>query len=194
MIYYPDWVDELRHRLPGETAGQHVARIVRGCDGMSLEHDKERLAELFWCNEALEEQARIVSTWKTNCGTFARQALCLAGSVSRHVCEKYVNGKAVQNVRDAGREAGAVHRGTEWRLLGPGWICVYWASGNDAHIEVCLSVPDAVGAAEHGGGGRAMNAITCGRGSVLSSLGRPLQEILDPELMCVEPARGDNPY
>jgi len=192
-LSYPQWVDALRHRLPGESAGQQVCRVVRALDGISLVHDADRLAELFLCNES-EARSKLVASWRTNCATTARQVYCLCGCVSEHVIEPYVNGRAFDDVRSAAKDAGAVLPGSQWRKLGPGWGMLYWTTGNDAHFEFCLGPVDAVGVADHGGGGRSDNAIACGHGSILSNWGRPLQVIFDPELLCTLPATGDDPY
>lgn len=195
MIELPDWMQVLHVRADGETTGEHVARIVRALDGISLHSHADHLAELFWANEETEARASLVSSWKTNCGTSMRCVYALAGSDLDLILCPYVVGRAVSWVLQAAMTAKALLPGTHWRSLGPGWGMHYGTPGlNNDHVEFCLSVPDAVGIADHGGGGRPDNAITVGRGSILSSSGRPLLSIIDPARMVQAEATGDDPY
>lgn len=194
-VEYPKWLDDLRHRLEHESAGDHIVRIVAGVAGCSLETHPERLAALFLCNEPTAEQARIVSTWKTNCGTTMRAILCLAGCDHDLVVRPYEVGTAVSWVLQAARDCQAVlpARGLKNALPGSGlWYGT--PTKSDDHVEWLLSEPDERGIADHGGGGRPKNAITLERGDIRWSRGRPLRAILDVGRMCTNPARWDNPY
>lgn len=196
LVEYPGWLDDLRHRRADESAGEHIARIVRGLDGCSLTHDSDKLAALFLCNET-EAKARLVSSFKTNCGTSMREILCLAGCDHRLVIEPYVAGMAVAWVLQAARELDALVVPSAWRDMGPGWGCWYGTPGfNDDHLEWCLAVPQRLtGLAEHGGGGRSANEISVEPASdIRFSRGRPLRGIIDPGKMCLNPSRGDDEY
>jgi hypothetical protein len=191
---WPDWLQELHVRLDGESPGEHIARIVRALDGVSLVHERERLEQLFRANEQPDREA-IVASWQTNCASAARAILALAGVEPQDAAllAPLEVGEAMARLRGGCERARLP--ATEWRRLGPGWLMVYWHTGNDAHAEWCLTVPDAYGRAMHGGGGRSQNAITVqGPSDIRWSLGRPLQEIYDPAQLATNPARGDNPY
>lgn len=192
---YPEWIDDLRIRRSGESAGEHIARIVRGCEGLSLDHDGDKLADLFLINEPTHARAHLVASLQTNCATFYRQCLALAGCIDPHVLDPYVVGEAMADDQEAAHQLGAVRSFRGWGVLRPGWGMLYFSTGNDAHVEVCLGTPNMNGECEHGGGGRARNAITIELStSILSSRGRPLRALFDPEALCVLPATGDDPY
>ncbi len=186
-----EWIEALAVRGDAETAGDHVVRIVRACDGISLHNHADELAALFRRIEGDNERARRVSTWATNCATFADAALTLAGAPPGcRLLDPLRVGVAMTQLRE-GAKAGRLP-GTQWRSLRAGWLMIYWSgAGNDAHAEFCLTTPDAVGVAEHGGGGRPDNAITCSKApeSILWSHGRRLQEIYDPERIATAPDR-----
>lgn len=195
-IEYPDWLQDLHIRGADETAGEHLARIVRALDGISLVRDRELLEQLFYASEETAARARLVSAWKTNCASSAKAIYSLAGMEAEdiEIESPLENGRAVEVLRRCAKRKRAVIAGSQWHLLRPGCGMMYWSTGNDAHFEWCLSDVNGMGQADHGGGGRSDNAITCGYGDVRISWGRPLQEIYLPELMATNPARGDNPY
>ena len=191
----PDWLEALHVRGDGETAGEHCARVVRALDGVSLDEHRDHLAQLFYANEPDEARAALVASWETNCASSARAILALAGvePTNAAIMSPLRVGAAMALLRD-GCRAGLVP-GAPWSSAQPGWLAVYWSGvGNDAHVEWILSTPDAIGVADHGGGGRARNAITCEHGSILASRGRPLHELYDPALIATNPATGDDPY
>lgn len=194
MIEYPNWMDDLRLRRDGESAGQHVARIVRGLVGVSLVHDHDRLVDLFRLNE-LDDRAEIVASMKTNCGTFMRQIWLLAGCDADLILCPYVVGMAVSWDLEAARRLGALAPAGSWRQIGEGWGLHYGTPGrNDDHVEFALGEPDSAGVCEHAGGGRPENAITLGKGDIRWSCGRPLLHAINPERMATNPATGDDPY
>ena len=182
MTILPPWLQALQSRSPDESPGNHIARIVRGVAGCSLDHDADKLAELFLANESSPEQARRVSTFATNCGTSMRCIMALAGCDHPLVTMPYKIGMAVAWVLTAAREKGALVSASRWRDAGPGWGLHYGTPGrNDDHVEWCLSRPDASGVALHGGGGRPRNAITIGGpNDIRWSSGRPLRALIDP--------------
>lgn len=192
-----DWVHELHIRGDDESAGDHIARIVRALNGVSLVHDREKLEALFWANET-RERAPLVASMRTNCGTSMRAVYALAGveADDHYILDDYRVGMAVAWVLEQARLNNAIVSPSRWRDAGPGWGMHYGTPGhNDDHMEFCLSVPDPVtGIADHGGGGRGQNAITVVRGGIRWSSGRPLRALIDPDRMATNPARGDNPY
>lgn len=179
------WLVALQSRAPGETPGQHIARIVRGVAGVSLVHEPGKLAELFEINEPDAETARRVSTYSTNCGTSMRCIMALAGCDHPLITRPYTVQMAVAWVLTAAREKGALVQPSRWPDAGPGWGAHYGTPGhNDDHVEWILERPDSQGAALHGGGGRARNAITlAGPNSIRWSSGRPLRALIDPDLL-----------
>ena len=182
MNTLPPWLQALQSRAPGETPGAHIARIVRGVAGCSLDHDADRLAALFLVNESSPEQARRVSTFATNCGTSMRCVMALAGCDHPLVTRPYTVQMAVSWCLTAAREKGALVPPSRWRRAGPGWGAHYGTQGrNDDHVEWILETPDAAGVALHGGGGRTKNAITlAGPNDIRWSSGRPLRHLIDP--------------
>jgi len=197
FVTYPDWLQDLHVRKPDENAGRHIARIVRGLQGISLTHERERLEALFLANEA-PERAALVASMKTNCGTSMRAIYALAGcdSADRYLLDPYQVGMAVAWVLEQARINGALVAASQWCRAGPGWGLHYGTPGkNDDHMEWALDTPDPhTGSVEHGGGGRPGNAITIARGDIRWSSGRPLRALIDPELMADNPALADNPY
>jgi hypothetical protein len=191
MTTLAPWLLALQARAAGESPGAHIARIVRGVAGCSLDHEPEKLAQLFEVNESDPATARRVSTYATNCGTSMRCIMALAGCDHPLVTRPYTVQMAVAWCLTAAREKGALttHRSmipqSVWTKLGPGWgLHYYGLRPNDDHVEWCLERPDSHGIALHGGGGRARNAITlAGPNSLLWSSGRPLRGIIDPDLL-----------
>jgi hypothetical protein len=192
----PDWLQVLHVRGDGETTGEHLARIVRALDGISLHKHGDMLAQLFYANEPDAARAAQVATWKTNCASSARAIYALAGveADDLEIINPLPNGAAVTLIRSYAARHKAVIPGSQWHMLRAGCGMMYWASGNDAHFEFCLGDVDGAGVADHGGGGRSDNAIDCKRGDVRMSWNRPLQEIYLPELMVTNEATLDDPY
>ena len=194
MIEYPNWMDDLRLRREGESAGQHVARIVRALVGVSLVHDHDKLVDLFRVNER-DDRAAIVASMRTNCGTFMREVWALAGCDESLILCPYVVGMAVSWDLEAARRLGALVQGSEWRQIREGWGLWYQTGDhNDSHMEFSLGAPDEHGVCDHAGGGRPDNAITLTRGDIRWSCGRPLRAIIDPDKMTPNPATHDDPY
>jgi len=187
----PAWLQALHARSPGETPGDHCARIVRAVAGCSLDHLPDKLADIYLLQEPDRDTAVEVSRLATNCGTSMRAVYALAGCTHTLITRPYRIGTAVAWVLGAATELGALLPASSWRKCGPGWGLWYGtpaAKGksprNDDHMEWCLAVPDEHGVALHGGGGRARNAITIGGpGTILWSTGKPLRGVIDPERM-----------
>jgi hypothetical protein len=155
---------------------------VAGC---SLDHEPEKLAQLFEVNESDPATARRVSTYATNCGTSMRCIMALAGCDHPLVTRPYTVQMAVAWCLTAAREKGALLPASRWRDAGPGWGAHYATAGRNAdHVEWIRAAPDAQGVALHGGGGRARNAITiAGPNDIRWSSGRPLRGVIDPDLL-----------
>jgi hypothetical protein len=174
------WLDDLRIRLDAETTGEHICRIVRALDGVSLLTHRDHLDALFSACET-EARAKLVDTWETNCASSAGAIVALAGcDPDSTLLHPLGVGQAMTRLRSACRDA---LRGSDWRTVDPGCMLIYWTTGNDAHVEWALSAPDEHGVADHGGGGRPHCAITVGRGDIRTSWGRALREIYRPELL-----------
>lgn len=184
-----EWLDDLRTRQFDESNGDHIARVVRAIAGASLTTNSDRLVAIFTCNESGSDAAE-VAAFKTNCGTFMREVYCLVGCASSYIKRKYQVEMAVAWDLAAARETGALIDGPQWQIVSAGWGMHYATPGaNNDHMEFALSSPDSKGFADHGGGGRANNAITVGHGDIRTSNGRPLLHVIDPDRMLGGSAR-----
>ena len=187
MTTLPPWLRALQSRQPDESPGEHIARIVRGVAGCSLDHDADKLEALFLLQEGAA-RAKLVSTFRTNCGTSMRAIMCLGGCDHPLARCEYKVGMAVAWVLTIAREKGALLPASRWREAGPGWGMHYATPvpagtppRNDDHVEWCLERSNNEGIALHGGGGRARNAITlAGPNDIRWSSGRPLRNLIDP--------------
>jgi hypothetical protein len=155
---------------PGEDAGRRFARIVRLYDKCSLHNRRADLASLV-CRGTDDES---IVEWKTNCAVFILGVLAAAGCPHPALKQPLKNGMAFSVMIQIGNDYGA------WRDPAkdgqPKAVCVLWYEriAGDDHAEVFLSEPD-----EHGGGGRADNAITVGHSDIHESWGRPVHRWLD---------------
>lgn len=161
---------------PGESPGEHLARIVRHYAGCSLEARRDELGALV--ARGVDEPEHVV-TVETNCAMFALGVLKAAGCPHELLDHPYVDEMAFAWLVKIGTDLGA------WRDPGkdglPTKPAALWyrvAGRNVDHVEFLLSLPD-----EHGGGGRTDNAITVGRGDWHESWGRPLYRWLDPDAL-----------
>ena len=183
----PDWLIALQQPLPGELPGEHVARVALAFEGCSLIHERDKLNALFLVNEATPQAAANTALASTNCGTSARQFLCIAGCPDNYITRPYETGQAISWLLAAAFHCGAAidcHTNPNaWKILDAGWLIRYNTPGqNNDHIEMCLSKPDPnTGVAHHIGGGRANNCIgPMETGDIRHSLGRPIAHIIDP--------------
>ena len=180
---WPDWLQELAQRLPGEKPYEHIARIFRAFHGCSVKNDPERLYALFYVNEPTQERAIQVAEAKTNCATTARCVVCLAGSKLDKFTRPYQLEAAVSWLIEAGAEVDAnidlKKYPDAWERIGPGDLLLYHGGGNNWHVEIALSEVDiATGIADHAGGGKKDNGILIDRSDIRSSAGRPLVLII----------------
>jgi hypothetical protein len=165
--------------VPGECAGDRIARIVRLYAGCSLSNRRSDLASLV-CRGVCDESFVAV---QTNCATFALGVLAAAGVTDPVLSSPTAIGAAFSDMVTLG------YRHVAWRppqaeALPAGALMWYRISGtNDDHVEVYL------GGGEHGGGGRPGNAVTIGTSSYALSNGRPLWRWLDPEMLQIPTAQ-----
>ena len=158
--------------VPGELPGVRIARIVQMYAGCALGTRQDELAALIGrgvCDESMV-------AWRTNCATFALGVLAASGC-SHYILEApTLIGRAFSDLVQLGNEMHAWQPGNS----GPipvGALLHYGITGeNDDHAEFYLSP---IGP-QHGGGGRPDNAITVGTGPVALSMGRPIEQWLDP--------------
>ena len=172
--------------VPGESPADKIVRLVTSYVGCSLSSRKDELGKLV--ARGVDDPNRVV-TITTNCGTSALGVLALAGVQDPILDKKYVSGMAIAWVRQIGINLGALVKYTGKNGPQPkrGDLLHYFDDGkNNNHVEWCLSDPDENGIAEHGGGGRANNAITKSTSSVYTNYYRPLQEIIDCDKLGIE--------
>jgi lysozyme len=178
---------------PGEKPGDKIVGLVRFYVGCSLTNRREELGELV--ARGVDNPEAVIGI-STNCGTTALGIMALAGAKHHLLSEKYQNGMAIAWLRQIGLELGALKKFVPGTQLKPGSLVRYNTAGkNDDHVEWVLTAPDANGTADHAGGGRDQNAISEGTGNVLTSLGRPLVEWWDPDMLAIDtvPAMPDAP-
>jgi hypothetical protein len=176
-----------KNSLPGESPGDKLCRIVRSYVGCSLKVRRSELAALV--ARGVDDPESVV-TISTNCGMFALGVMAEAGVDDPLLDRKYVTGMAIAWLRQIGlnRKALVRYTGPHGPQPSAGSLLRYETpSKNDDHVEWLLSSLDAQGGGSHAGGGRPDNAITLvERGIVTSSLGRPLVEFWDPNLLGIE--------
>lgn len=164
-------------------AGDRIAECAEHFIGCSLLNRRSELAALVATSphDDPDQTVRIV----TNCAVFARGVMARCGVVHPVLEKRYRIGYAVSDVREIASRHGALEtfrgqplkRGTFLRYVSPG-------KTND-HIELLLEDVDGAPSwvASHCGGGRDENAITRERSDIRWSWGRPLVEIVDPDLL-----------
>jgi len=153
--------------------------------GASLHARRDELTGLVARGVDEPEWANQVVTWRTNCATSALgflAAVCgdvgSARACHRLLAERSVNGMSMAWLMQIGYDLHAWIPAEQWTPRA-GDLLHYGTPGrNDDHVEWCLSEPVAL-VADHGGGGRADNAITVEHGPIVSPLGRPLRAYLN---------------
>lgn len=159
--------------IPGESAGDRIARIVRIYEGCSLSNRKGDLAALV-CRGVCDES---FVNLQTNCAVFALGVLFAAGVVDPVLTDPTAVGAAFSDLVTLGYRHVAWQPPRAEALPAGAWMWYRVAGTNDDHIECYL------GNGKHGGGGRPNNAITIGDSSYAISNGRPLWRWLDPDLL-----------
>lgn len=176
-----------RNSLPGESAGEKLARIVKFYAGCSLHHRVDELGKLV--ARGVDEPGKVVGV-RTNCGMFALGVMAEAGVDDPLLDRPYVTGQAIAWLRQIGlnRHALRTYSGAKGPQPKLGSLLRYNTHGkNDDHVEWLLSDVDALGQAVHGGGGRTDNGITVtGKSLITWNYGRPLVEFWDPDLLGIE--------
>ena len=158
-----------------------LVNLVRKYVGCSLLNRKDELGVLV--ARGVDDPKKVVGI-RTNCATFALGIMHEAGVIHPLLEKPYVLGMAVAWVRTVGKDLQAIKKYTKGTVLPPGALLHYYTPGkNNNHVEWLLSEVAPNNMAEHGGGGRANNAITSGFGSVDYNSGRPLQEWFDPRFL-----------
>jgi len=177
--------------VPGEQPVDRIVRLVKSYVGCSLSNRRADLGALV--ARGVDNPESVV-TISTNCATSALGIMAAAGVRDAILNKPYQSGMAVSWVRQIGINTGALVKFDGKTMPKRGALMRYNTPGtNNDHVEWCLSDVDASGNADHGGGGRANNAITEGTGNVLSSLGRPLQEWWDPDKLGIPVLVQDQP-
>jgi lysozyme len=177
--------------VPGEKPADRIVRLVKSYVGCSLTNRRTDLGNLV--GRGVDNPESVV-TISTNCATSALGIMAAAGVRDPLLNKPYVSGMAIAWVRQIGINTGALTKYVKGQNPPVGALMHYNTPGtNDDHVEWLLGPVDASGNADHGGGGRANNAITQGTGPVLSSLGRPLIEWLDPNKLGIPVLALDQP-
>jgi hypothetical protein len=174
--------------LPGESAGQKLARIVRQYVGCSLSNRADELGRLV--ARGVDDPKQVVGI-KTNCAISALGVMAEAGVKHPLLTRKYVSGMAIAWVLQIGRDLGAlvtIPSPLPFTVEPPlGALLHYGKPGtNNDHVEWLLSEVAPSGAADTAGGGRANNAITSGRYVITRNNGRPLLHYIDPNKLGIE--------
>jgi len=181
----PDWLAALQIPLPGETPGEHLARCAQAFNGVSLTNNVAKLNSLFLVNETAQRAPQVAQV-QTNCATFLRAILALAGCTSNFVLEPYPIGAGISLILEAAQQMGclisAAATPNYMSLIVPGTIIHYAVAGtNDDHVEMVVSAPDPItNICQHVGAGRPGNAVSIETGQIKTSLGRPIQHIILP--------------
>lgn len=170
--------------LPGEKPADKLIRLVKQYVGCSLTARRDELGELV--SRGVDKPEAVV-TIATNCATSALGIMAKAGVKHKLLNQPYANGMAIAWVRQIGLQTGALVKFDGKTMPKPGSLMRYNTPGtNNDHVEWLLGPVAADGTAEHGGGGRADNAITSGTGDIRSSWGRPMVEWLDPDRLGID--------
>jgi hypothetical protein len=157
----------------GESPGDRIARIVRLYEGCSADGNGAlRLAALV--GRGVNDQSFVQV--RSNCATFALGVLACAGVVSPELQEETKIGAAFSDLVAIGYRFAAWEVPSSDVEIPVGAALWYRIDGtNDDHVEFQLD------GGQHGGGGRAGNAVTVETGPVMLSVGRPLYRWLDPD-------------
>jgi hypothetical protein len=169
-------------------AGDRIAGTAEAYVGCSLKHRRSELGKLVACG--VDDPEKLVA-YKTNCATFVRGIMHECGVVHRRIQEPYRIGMAVADVLEIAGRHGALAKWSGQRLK-RGAILYYATpekpgkpARNDDHVEVLLedAGTDVGWTKRHCGGGRPENAITEQRSDIRLSSGRPLLQVIDPDML-----------
>lgn len=166
------------------TPADQICEWVDKYVGCSLDHDKAKLAELV--ARDVDDPNSMVQV-KTNCGTFALGIWHKVRVADPIVDKKYINGAAIIWLRTIGKHTGSLKKFDGETKPKRGALLRYNTAGlNNDHVEFLLEDPDDKWMAQHGGGGRARNAVTKGVSDIRYSVGRPLVEWWDPDELGIQ--------
>lgn len=178
---FQTWVPGL-DILTGESPEDRIARFLRTLNGVSLSNRADVLIALV--NRTVSPMSLREWEWYSNCAesaigivTAACATLEFAASVHPELVAPGRNGQSISRIYQMGRDLKIVRSYKPGDPLPRKGNLLGFAHGY--HVEWVLSDPDANGVADHGGGGRANNAITVGHGNILKSGQNPLTEIFD---------------
>lgn len=158
----------------GESPGELIARIVRVYAGCSCKVRRDELAALV--GRGVQDES--IVTWRTNCALFALGVLAAAGVRHTLLAEPTRIEMAFCDLVRIGDDLGAWRDPATAGAIPVGaWMWYRLPGLNDDHIECFLSNLGP----EHGGAGRADNAVTIATGIPALSCGRPMYRWLDPE-------------
>lgn len=160
-----------------------IVEIVKSYIGDSLINNKEDLGILV--SRHVDDPNQVVQI-KTNCAMFALGVWCLVGVQHNLLKSKYKNGMAIAWLRQIAISKGALRTYPKDGVPIAGSLLHYYTTGkNDNHVEFLLENPNDKFISSHAGGGRNNNEIGSGTSDIRFSIGRPLQEWIDPEFLLV---------
>lgn len=179
-MYNVPWVPCLTIK-ENESVEDRIIRFLTVFDGVSLSNKVEWLKQL--TGRGVDPKGLNAHTWKTNCATSALgfiAAACTDVSIAKELHPllgmSSKIGTSITWIYKIGAATKTIRKYKTGMTLPR--VCLASYAGGD-HVEWILSEPDSNGIADHGGGGRANNAITVGKGDVFASMGRKLTDILD---------------
>ena len=174
----PTWVPGL-DILTGESPEDRLCRFVRTLNGVSLSNRVDVLKALV--GRDVDPETLRAWQWQTNCATSALGVIAAAcGSIevaaALHALLGMTSkiGTSPTWLFAIGNALGVCFEYTNGRPIPKGALVAY---ANGDHFEWILSDMGADGIADHGGGGRANNAITVGRGDCRTSWGRKITHV-----------------
>lgn len=157
---------------------QRIRPLVLAFVGCSEKKDPLKLGELL--ARGVDDPKQMIHV-HTDCGTFMLGIWWAAGVNHPLLLQRYVDGKAIEWVRTIAADKHALKRYPhDLSPIAAAGLHYKTRNKNNDHVEFLLGPLDHRGVAEHGGGGRADNAIEVATSTVLWSSGRPLIEWFDP--------------
>ena len=179
-MYAVPWVPCLTIQA-NESVEDRLVRFIHTFDNVSLSNKADWLNQLV--GRGVDPKGLNAYLWRTNCATTALgfiAAACIDKSAATDLHPLLTTMSKIGTSISWIYKIGSATR--TMKVYRPGMklprVCLVGYS-TGAHVEWILSDTDSNGIAEHGGGGRANNAITVGKGNVLTSMGRRITEVFD---------------